>query len=296
MSAPTRRSVLLAAGATASGCVHAPDPPPEGISTYSESVQVSCADISGRRYFAVRLCQYPEAGVAWVWAAVLMDRRFVQYVDNRTPWSGEPVRDEAPASYTAQNDAAFVAFERTGPRVGMQSGALACTFRDRLTRARVTVEAQFTPSRAHSALLPGRAEAFGTVAARLRIDETRYELDGLGQWHEQPQTDPRFVVPFTYGSLWSGAAAATLIETSQGSGGYVIAESGVRQVSAVSFTPPGDRRSIALRFTNSSVASMSVAERHSYTMQVYGRVWRGSFVTAELNGLPTVGLVNDFAR
>lgn len=81
---PTRRVAAL--GALAAGCT-TPDPL---LSVYSESAMLSGADAEGRNFAAVRICTYPEAGVAWVWCMLLTPDGFWQYASNTVAVPGVP--------------------------------------------------------------------------------------------------------------------------------------------------------------------------------------------------------------
>ncbi len=304
MTAPTRRQTLatLVSGAVtgaAGGLVAGPAAGAgasmrlEGRQTYSESVQVACGDPAGNRFVVLRLCQYPEMGVAWLWAAAVIDGRFALMVDNEAPWSGtSSVQDGAQAaSYAAVTRAASFSFSRSGPRD--RPSAATARFEGSHRRRRFAVSALFEPAAGFTGLLQGRSEQFGAVRAEVTIGGQSYVIEGPGQWHEQPQTDPRFVHPFVYASLWGPGIFSTLLQTEEGSGGYVIAPTGVTRFDRATFAAPGRTRRVRASGPDGSMDLM-LHEVRSYGFGVYRQTWRGAFVRTRLGDTPMIGFANTF--
>ena len=74
----------------------------------------------------------------------------------------------------------------------------------------LSLQATFTPLRAHAGLLAERTEIMGSARVEIAAGAERFSFNGLGQFHEQPQTAARFVTPFTTGArsiLLRGACA-----------------------------------------------------------------------------------------
>jgi hypothetical protein len=295
MTGPTRRDALLGAAAGLAGwpAAAATSISLEGRTLYSESVQIAGGDPSGRRFVVLRLCQYPEAGLAWLWAAALVDGRFALFVDNEAPWSGAPsVREGADkAVYAGTARGAKLAFERSGTRE--RPTAASARFEGSRGRGRFTVLARFEPATGFSGLLPGRSEQFGRVRAQLQIGGRSIEIEGTGQWHEQPQTTPRFVTPFVYASLWGQDTFATLLQSPEGSGGYIIRPKGVTRFDRAGFTPPGPTRTMQASGPEGAT-QMTLDEVRSYRFGVYRETWRGAFVRTTLDGAPMIGFANTF--
>lgn len=101
----------------------------------------------------------------------------------------------------AQTSRAQVAFTCEGTPGAPTRGMLDAAFSPAGARS-FAVEAEFAPRAGFAEPLPGRNESFGTMLARLRSAARVVEIEGPAPWHEQPQTDPCFVVPFTCASLW----------------------------------------------------------------------------------------------
>lgn len=265
----------------------------EGRPIYSESVQMSCADPSGERVFSVRLCQYPQAGLAWIWAAALVDGEVLQFVDNAARWRGQAsVAPEAKAArYQAQAPGARVEFQREGALSAPTLTSMQAAF-DGTRGAAFTLDARFAPNAGFAGLLPGRTEIFGEATATLTLAGRTIEIAGPGQWHEQPQSDPRFVTSFDYASLWGDGAFATLLETPDGAGGYAICDGATTPFEPARFTAPGPTRTIMAQRADASVETITLNEIAVYWIEIYGRPWRGSFVRGALCGRPIIGFAN----
>lgn len=265
--------------------------PVEGERTYSESVQVSLADRSGRNFLSVRLCQYPDANIAWIWAAVLVDGKFWKYQNNAVYWPGSPsVSPEGRhAEYMAGTGATRIRYTREGSVQSPAHGKMVFTSPE---EGGVSLEVAFDPAGQFSGLIPGRTEVFGAASATVRIGGQDFSFSGPGQWHEQQQTDPRFTTPFVYASLWGDAVYSTLLQTPEGSGGYLIRDGQVDVFSAAAFGPPAPVREIRLTGRAGPGADLQLEEVKSYDLDIYGRRWRGAFVKAEFQGAPVCGFAN----
>lgn len=297
----SRRHLLLAGAATGlvTGCASAPRPKGrgeglEGRETYSESVQLSAASPDAGTVFSIRLCQYPEIGLAWAWASLLTPEGSFLFAENEVAWSG--VAAEAAtrpeAIYRAQAGDMMIAFSRTGQHGAIDAGRL--EFR-KGGRGGFRVNAEFAPTGGFTGLLEGRSEMFGKVDAEITAGGHRFTLNGPGQWHEQPQSAPRFTVPFVYGSLWGRSVNGTLLQSSEGSGAYALRPDTAPLIfREVTFGPPGPHRRVDLVAQDGTEQALTLDLLHLYTVPIYGRPWTGSFVRGAFLGEPVLGFVNNW--
>lgn len=267
--------------------------PPEGVTIYSESIQASLADPEGRNFLSMRICQYPDAEVAWVWAAILIDGEFFQVADNSAPWKGSKsvYPDANDAVYSAQSDAGTLQFSRQGKLSTPLSGSATFTSGG---DPRVEAVVDFFPTELFAGLIPGRSEIFGHAAAAVRIGGKTVQFAGPGQWHEQQQTDPRFTTPFIYSSLWGEGTFATWLQTPDLSGGYIIRPNGVAAYTDMVFNQPGPNRTAKLTSGTGETAQFELSERHDYTISIYGKNWRGAFVSGLIGDTPVNGFLNSW--
>lgn len=296
------RRHLLAAGVAAglaTGCTSAPRRDPrwdglEGREIYSESVQLSAASPDGGTVFSIRLCQYPEIGLAWVWASLLTPEGSFLFVDNELAWNGvaADAANRSEAIYRAQAGDMSIAFFRTGSHGAISTGRL--EFRRR-GRGGFRVDAEFAPGGGFTGLLEGRSEMFGVVAAEITADGKNIGLRGPGQWHEQPQNAPRFTVPFVYGSLWGQSVNGTLLQSPEGSGAYALrSERPPLMFRNAAFGPPGPRRRVDLVAEDGTAQALTLERLHLYTLPIYGRTWTGTFVRGIFLDEPVLGFVNNW--
>lgn len=297
----SRRGLLLAGGAAAiaAACTsragtQAGSAGLEGREIYTESVQLSGASPDGDTIFSIRLCQYPSIGVAWVWASVLTPDGAFLFADNEIPWAGEAAEAATTedARYFASLGGMRIRFSRTGRHGAITGGRM--EFEKRGPDA-FGVTAEFAPSDGFTGLLDGRSEMFGAVTATVTAAGKRYPISGPGQWHEQPQSAPRFTVPFVYSSLWGKGVSGTLLQSPEGSGAYALRPGAPPFIfnSAV-FSPPGPARTIALGAEDGTQAELKMQQLHLYTLQIYGKPWIGTFVRGEFLGEPVTGFINNW--
>src|SRR5262245_59501204 len=233
----TRRSVMMssiAAGACAAAPIaEAVDAAPvdaiyRGLATPSESVHSGVSSRDGLSRLTVRLCRYPEIGMAWVWVHTRIDGIFYSYVDHLAPCG----RDQTPANGDVATYADLnktLVFERRG-LVNAPTGATvkgSCMARKTEESRfgpggrRIDVSIEFTPERIYSGLNPGRTEVFGHSRAVVTVKDREHVIEGPAQFHEQRQSTPRFGAPFCYVTLWGEEAATTMLITSQRRDGYL---------------------------------------------------------------------------
>lgn len=295
----TRRKFLAAVGAfNITACTGVPSSgspadtlPPEGVRIYSESVQVSLADDSGENFLTARLCQYPEADVAWLWIACLVEGEFYSWEDNsvRTKSAKSVTTGSDEAYYSAKLGSREMYFRRAGKLAAPQSCEMSF---ESTSRPEIAAKVNFDPVELFTGLIPGRAEVFGHASANVSVNGRSVSFSGFGQWHEQQQSDPRFVTPFVYASLWGDGAFATFVQSTDGSGGYIIEPAGVRGFKDARFTPRGASRSVVLTGLDEQTAAFDFSTRHSYNFPIYGKPWYGSFVTGMIGDVPVSGFIN----
>lgn len=304
------RRTMLVGGLSLAGCSTSRekgadlvigDLPPQGQTGTSQSVMLSGADASGTHFVAIRACQYPDAGVTWLWCTVATPQGLFQFYSNRLPWQGPVLSpDEAgTAIYRAQSGEADAKFVRTGTLKAPKKAELSVRFtaqgqgsRPR-NRARISLVAEFEPLSGYAGLLTGRTEAFGHAKFVLNIAGKKIVFEGPSQFHEQTQTAARFVTPFIFSSLWSKDLFSTLLIAPPNGGGYVINEGRPSSVSApkAELTQTGSK----FTFTEAAVERSIVLEtRFAYQIPIYGALWQGRFVKGDVFGKTVVGMVNSW--
>jgi hypothetical protein len=290
---PSRRAVLAAlplAACAGTPIARSADQPPQGLETPSESVMLSGSDDAGR-YFTARLCRYPAYGVAWLWVHAHTPEGGFSFVDHAAPGG----RAETPADgdrVIYADDLGVLRFERVGATSAPARASV--IVRPPAGAADMAADFQFTPSLMREGLLPGRMEAFGAVEGELRIDGRNHQFRGLGQFHEQRQTDARFTTPFAFASLWGEGAATTLLQIPDDSGGYVLRSGEEARAGRVRIGPPGDPRALRIDFGPDDAMVGYATAVSRFTIPIYGQTWRGAFVTADLGGMRLRGLLNDW--
>lgn len=282
-----------------------PDLPPQGVGILSQSVMLSAADPAGRNFIAIRACQYPEAATTWLWASVLTRDGFYQFAANNLTWNGPQLMHESEArgDYVARGNGrglrANARFQREGKLGAPKLARLKAQFDSdpalQASSGQVSVEADFIPQSGYAGLLPGRTEAFGTARVALKINGRHLRFYGPAQFHEQSQTDARFVHPFAFASLWSPVLCATLLDSPPHSGAYVIDAGVPRGLQRPVATFAADHCSFDfVDAGNPAVARFEIVK--SYFVPLYGMRWQGRFVRGEMLGRRVVGMLNSWAR
>lgn len=305
----TRRSTLLA-GLGAAAC--ASDGPRTGapadaifrnLATPSESVHCGVASEDGTRRVTVRLCRYPDLGLAWVWVHARTPRGFFSYVDHLAPCERAPA-PETPESVSYADKAGTLRFEREGPaarpvRARITGRCMARRTADApLGRGdhALDVSIDFTPARLRAGLLEGRSEVFGRAHAQVSVDGERVDIAGPAQFHEQRQATARFTTPFSYVTLWGlDDAAMTLLVLPDRSGGYLLDGDRARGAKVQRLDPPGiARRSLIVALEDGTTLEGASDLVEGYTLPICGEPWRGHFVSVRLGDMRFHGNINDF--
>jgi hypothetical protein len=305
-----RRGLVLgiAAGAAlTSGCATARRPAIslKGVALPSESVQMSAFTEDAQTGFVCRLCRYPTAGVAWVWAHVFEPGRVWSYTDDQLPTSG-PLIDLAAAEVSyRQAGGADLTYRRTGPRaqptLATLDARLAAHDNPRPEHGRgatpVRIQAELRSDTAQVGILPDRAEAKGKVDAVLTIGGRTVRVRGSGHFHEQPQSTPRFVDPFTWLRGSGEDVALTFARGAKGPadlGGYLTAGGRTDAVTGFRITPPGPVRRYETELESGRRLSAEIRPTHTYWVRIYDG-WRNSQIfPGEIEGRRFVGGLNDW--
>lgn len=301
----TRRQAVflpLAAGA----CVTAPPGPPldarfTNIETLSESVHSGVSSEDGEQRLTMRLCRYPELGLAWLWLHARVNGEFYSFVNHMAPsgtdasaFNGDHVRySDAAGSFV---------FERHG-KVGAPTSA-AVSGRCKAHKSATSVfgngalamdaRIAFTPQRLYSGLNRGRTEVFGRGEATVVIGEKTVTFSGPAQFHEQGQTAPRFTAAFCYMTLWGDSAASTMLITARRREGYLLEGDKATEVASVFIDPPAPRRAISVTLADGRKLVGEASVVQAYTLTIVGNTWRGHMVNVELGGRTYRGSVNDY--
>jgi hypothetical protein len=299
-----RQAVLLPLAAGA--CATAPASPPldarfTNIETLSESVHSGVSSEDGEQRLTMRLCRYPELGLAWVWIHARVNGEFYSFVNHLSPSESRPtVVDGDRAFYN--DTAGSLAFER----LGKVSAPTSATVSSRCMAHRSAtstfgngahdLEAQITfmPERLYSGLNRGRTEVFGKGAASLIIDGKKTSLAGPAQFHEQGQTNPRFTAAFCYITLWGDGAASTMLITANRREGYLLEGDKATEVASVLIDPPGPRREMRVALADGRRIEGEAVVKQAYTLPIVGNTWRGHMMNVELGGQTYRGHINDY--
>lgn len=301
----TRRSALflpLAAGA----CATLPDGPPldaqfTNIETLSESVHSGVSSGDGEQRLTMRLCRYPQLGLAWLWMHSRIDGEFYSFVNHMAPCGTNDTIVDGDSVRYADSTASLV-FERKG-KVSAPTGATV-TGKNMARKATTSafgsgdqhMEASiaFSPERLYSGLNKGRTEVFGKSFASVTINGKRTEFSGPAQFHEQGQTNPRFTAAFCYMTLWGDGAASTMLITARRREGYLLEGDKATEVASVYIDPPAPHRAISITLADGRKLGGEVTVVQAYTLPIVGNTWRGHMVNVDLGGRTYRGHVNDY--
>lgn len=313
----TRRTVMMssiAAGACATApiaeAVEATEPVDNiyrGLATPSESVHSGVASRDGLTRLTVRLCRYPEIGMAWVWVHTRIDGIFYSYVDHLAPCGKDQTTTDGDVATYADLNKTLV-FERRGPVNAPTSAMVAGSCMARKTEEsrfgkgsiKLDFSIAFSPRRLYSGLNPGRTEVFGTSRAVVTLKDRDHVIEGPAQFHEQRQSTARFGAPFCYVTLWGEDAAATMLISPQRRDGYLLegnlpGSGKSTEIENVSLEKAGSpRRWIRVKLADGRSLDGRTSEVESYTIPLVGNTWRGHMVRAELGRMSFMGHINDY--
>lgn len=256
---------------------------------FSESVLLTAIAADARTGVFARLCRYPDAGVAWVWVHLVADGRSWTFVDDDAPCGPDHLDlDGDEVTYDAR-PAADAVWRRSGPRQAPTEASLDLAL---VGPFEAQVHVSFTPGHATGGSLPGRTEVLGRSAVRATVDGHAIAFEGVGQWHEQEQSAPRFLVPFTYCSLAGDDLALLGLIGPRASGGFIRGRGTDGVLRRMSIEPTTAGFAIEAETDGGDTIRGAAEIGHAYTLPVYGRRWAGTFVTAEIAGERLAGFVN----
>lgn len=301
----TRRTALLTTLA-ASACTTLPSGPPldaqfTNIETPSESVHSGVSSEDGEQRLTVRLCRYPQLGLAWLWVHVRVDGQFYSFVDHMAPCGTDASKVDGDSVRYA-DAAETLVFERFG-KVGAPTSA---TFNGKCRAHRsatsrfgagdtpLTASITFNPKRLYAGLNRGRTEVFGTGTATIVVNGKTHTFTGPAQFHEQGQTNPRFTAPFCYMSFWNAEAASTMLIAPRRREGYLLEGDKATEVTSVFVDPPAPNRAISVTLADGRKLAGEAVVVQPYTLPLVGNIWRGHMVNVELAGRQFHGQLNDY--
>lgn len=301
-----RRALLgagLVAGAMPRFAFAALPDPLAGVAALSESVQIGAASPDGAYQVVARICRYPDARRSWVWVQVLTPAGFFAYFDHHAPCSATPTAHEGEAALYETTGAARLRATRSGKRLSPDRCAmeiearLAATGDPREGEGWIPFSAriEIDPARRYSGLLPDRSEMFGTGRMTLVLNGVPHETAVVGQFHEQPQTAPRFAAPYAYASLWGERTGLTIVASARGGGGYRVSDRETQEYRKVDFPARADKRTITL-FSDKGELAITTEARIDQSIPIFAGMWRGQFVTARTDDELFRGVLVDFEQ
>lgn len=268
--------------------------------TRSEAVYLDAVTEDATSGFVARVCRFPEARIAWVWLHVFHHGHVHSLTQHDVPDSAEPVAED---STLVNYDAGAFHFSRSGDRFtpdqatfhasallhsGPSSphgeGILPCTIRAEFERHHQGVQ-----SRA------GRSEVLGRTRAVIELGDIEFEIDALGQFHEQVQEDPRFNRPFTYASLRGDGAGCIFIRGARGAAGTLTLDSVPHKISSVRIEAPATIRQLDIGLEDGRHVLGEAIATYQYEIPIFHMVRPGTLVTATLEGTALSGCINDLA-
>jgi len=268
----------------------------------SEAVYLDLVTEDAGRGFIVRLCRHPQEGYAWLWGHVFLDGNVYAFTQHDVPCTTAitPVESDA-VTYRSEGDWSTLTVERIGALDALRSAIVRGTYDVHESRhaphgpgaLSLAIEATFSPTTGAVSNRAGRTEILGSVAARITIGRHAFELAGRGQFHEQVQTDPRFTVPFSYGTLRGERCGVVFIRGAAGARGHWIEEGVPVAVDRIELSPPGSVRAILLH-SGDRVREGVLHTRYDYTIPVGDHIRPGTLVSGTIDGVPLAGCVNDF--
>lgn len=276
---------------------------------WSESVHLDCFSLDGRTGFSARLCRYPGGQTAWLWSFVFLPQGTFMFNDNYLECGdGVTLVESRNARYTAA-DPEIAVFEREGTREAPGSARMSIRVSAHANAfdppygpgaTPIQLEATFTPAGPSGSTKPNRVELFGDVTGTVQVQGQTHELTGLGQWHEQHLSEPRFRRRFVACSL-RGPDLSVVSTAYEGvpSFGYVRRGEGeriaVRKFTSVdlSLDPIGATRRLTFELEDGTVLTGRADARHMYTVGIYGMRRPSSVVSAVLDGHVVSGWINE---
>lgn len=268
----------------------------------SEATYLDLVTADGKRGMIVRLCRHPQEGYAWLWGHVFLEGRVGAFTQHDVPCEAAltPVESHR-AVYRSEGGWSRLTVERSGTLAALRgvtaSGVYSMHDLHHAPHGAgplaVSIEASFLPATIAVSNLAGRNEVLGEVHARIAIGQHTFELVGRGQYHEQVQTEPRFTVPFTYGTLRSERAGVVFIRGARGARGHWIEGQTSSTIDRIELSPPGSTRTIRL-YGDQRPREGVLRTTYDYTIPIGDGIRPGTLVEGEIDGIAVSGCVNDF--
>lgn len=269
---------------------------------WSESVALFVCDADAGAAVSLRMCRYPDAGRAWLWVHAIGQGGAWGYNVDHVP-CGTDRTDVDAGDVAYETGTGDGEFRRHGPATAPGRADVSVSVDahpgldapDEAGAVGVTVTGSFVPTTAAGATLPGRTEVFGDAEVRVEVSGgTSFTVAGRAQWHEQHQTDPRFLQPFVYASLRGREQSLVALAGRLRSGGFARGRAGDRMFSEARIEEPaGGRHPIVLvDADHGSEHAGDVIVRHTIHIPIYGARWWGTIVAASLDGSPLTGSIN----
>lgn len=303
-----RRRVLGGVAALAATPGYAGSPTTDlrilGKPTYSESVMVMMANAAERTALTLRICRFPDEDMTWLWCHVLAEGRLHAFTRHDLPCTGERINGRpGQANYDTPGVPEVRLGRALGPD-GVSGAGFAGDLRfHRSTQAphgpgdvRGVFSGQFEAARDLSRhARTGRTEVMGLVRATLAIGGKTLTLDGPGKFHEQHQTQPRFIDPFRYTWLWTGTEGGVVTGYRDGvRGAWSLAGRDLEAESLdISAPAPVRRMTLGLR-GEAAPRVVRIRSLARYQIPIFGETWRGSFVAAQTGARQMAGIVNEW--
>jgi hypothetical protein len=272
-----------------------------GVETWSESLMLLHFDHDLRNGISVRLSRYPDLNVTWVWCHVLFDGKMYAYTERRLPClSSRNLGEAAVADYASE--AAGVVISRRGPVSRLEDIRLKARVTARQSSegadgpgdTPIAIDAVFRPARLKDNLPAGRSEWTGAAEVEISLGDRRVRLAGIAKAHEQTQTAPRFDGPFTYAMLWNDTASFIGTSAARRRNGDLEIDGVSRAVTDFRPAAPGAERTFELVLADGALIQGRATRVARYDVPIFGRMWNGAIVRAEVAGRPMIGMVNDW--
>jgi hypothetical protein len=273
----------------------------EGQPTWSESAMVLYFDAEARNGLSLRISRYPEHGATWIWLHLLADGVLYAFTDSRVPCSADKITAELPGA-TYPCPGLKVSISRLGTSGDLKAMSFSAELRahkgasgtDGPGAAPVSVEGVFHPGPLLAGSPKGRFEHTGRMEATIRAGGKTIRVGGVGKAHEQTQMAPRFTTPFTYAMLWSADAGMIGLLSPGGGYGDLDLDGHDTPMERFRIEPWSPKRRFIARLKDGRSVEGSAETVVSYQVPIFGRLWGGNVVRAEVSGHPMIGMINDW--
>ncbi|HEY3949905.1 hypothetical protein [Phenylobacterium sp.] len=273
----------------------------EGQPTWSESAMVLYFDAEARNGLSLRISRYPERGATWVWLHLLANGVLYTFTDSKVACSADKITAELPSA-TYPSPGLRASISRLGTSAELKAMSFSAELKahkgtsgtDGPGAAPVSVEGVFHPGQLLAGSPKGRFEHTGRVEATIRAGGRTIAVGGVGKAHEQTQTAPRFTTPFTYAMLWS--ADSGMIGLLSPARGYGDLDLGGHDTPMDKFhiEPWSKTRRFVADLHDGRRVEGSAETVVSYQVPIFGRMWGGNVVRADVAGHRMIGMINDW--